>query len=111
LEGRLKLDLGRTISVGQVNSYSRHRGDRAPQVYNLYASDGTAAGFDGSPKLGVNPAAVGWTKVAVVDTRDKSGAVGGRYAVGISGSSGSLGRYRYLLFEIFPSETRDPYGQ
>jgi RNA polymerase sigma factor (sigma-70 family) len=111
IEGRLKVDMGRTMLVGQVNTYSRHKSDRAPQVYNLYASDGTATNFDASPKNGVDPGAVGWTKVAVVDTRSKTEPVGGRYAVGISGASGSIGRYRYLLFEIFPSETRDPYGQ
>jgi len=111
IEGRLKVDMGRSMSIAQINSYSRHKGGRAPQVYNLYASDGTAANFDASPKIGVDPAAVGWTKIAVVDTRPKTGPVGGRYAVGISGASGSIGRYRYLLFEIFPSETRDPYGQ
>jgi hypothetical protein len=111
LEGRLKLDLGKTISVGQVNSYSRHKNWRAPQVYVLYGSDGAASGFDGSPKIGTDPAAVGWKKIAAVDARLKDGVMGGRYGVSVSHPSGSLGRFRYLLFEMFPSETRDPFGQ
>ena len=43
--GRLKLDLGSVIDVKQINSYSWHPSDRAPQVYKLYAADGTAAGL------------------------------------------------------------------
>jgi hypothetical protein len=111
LEGRLKLDLGKVISVGQVNSYSRHKSDRAPQVYVVYGSDGSGEGFEASPKIGTDPGAVGWKKVAIVDSRPKSGAVGGRYGVSVSNASGALGKFRYLLFEIFPGETRDPYGQ
>jgi hypothetical protein len=43
LEGRIRLDLGKVIDVAAVNTYSRHVNTRGPQVYTLYASDGTAA--------------------------------------------------------------------
>jgi hypothetical protein len=111
LEGRLKLDLGKVISVGQVNSYSRHKNWRGPQIYVLYGSDGTDPEFNASPKNGIDPASVGWKEIAVVDGRLKDGVMGGRYGVSVSHPSGALGKYRYLLFEMFPSETRDPFGQ
>src|SRR5205823_5626638 len=47
--GRLLIDLGSAIQVKQVNTYSWHPNTRAPQVYSLYASDGSAAGFKASP--------------------------------------------------------------
>src|SRR5207302_2046891 len=53
LEGRLRMDLGTVIPIGQINTYSRHKSTRSPQVYHVYGSDGAAAGFDGSPKIGV----------------------------------------------------------
>ncbi len=58
--GRLLLDLGSVIDVKQVNSYSWHPGDRAPQVYKLYGADGTAEGFNAAPKRGTDPATCGW---------------------------------------------------
>src|SRR5437762_2936397 len=39
--GRLLMDLNRTISIKQINTYSWHTDSRAPQVYKLYGSDGT----------------------------------------------------------------------
>ena len=48
--GRLAIDLGKVIEVKQVNTYSWHPGMRGPQVYQLYAADGSAAGFDAQPK-------------------------------------------------------------
>src|SRR5260221_699685 len=41
--GRLLIDLGSLINIKEVNSYSWHPDKRAPQVYQLYASYGTAA--------------------------------------------------------------------
>src|SRR3954468_13297091 len=53
LEGRVRVDLGRTIAVGEINTFSWHKDWRAPQVYKVYGSDGTAAEFDLAPKIGV----------------------------------------------------------
>jgi hypothetical protein len=110
LEGRVRVDLGRTIAVGEINTYSWHKDWRGPQVYKVYGSDGTAAGFDPAPKIGVDPAKHGWTKIASLDSRPKNGAPGGQHAVSISDSSGALGQYRYLLFEMFVTEMNDHWG-
>lgn len=109
--GRLQLDLGNVIAIKQVNSYSWHSGDRAPQVYTLYASDGAANGFEAMPKRDTNPEVCGWQKVAGVDTRPSSGATGGQYGVSVSDAAdGALGNFRYLLFDILPTETKDAFG-
>jgi RNA polymerase sigma factor (sigma-70 family) len=109
-EGRLAIDLQQVLSVAQVNTYSWHRAGRAPQVYLLFASDGSSKDFDPAPKIGTDPTACGWTQIGSVDTRPSTGSPGGRYAVGISARSGPLGNYRYLLFEMFPTETVDAFG-
>lgn len=108
--GRLQVDLEKAIDIKQVNSYSWHASDRAPQVYKLYAADGTAGGFEAVPKKDTNPEKCGWKLVATVDTRPQSGERGGQYGVSITDTSGSLGKFRYLLFSCFATETDDPYG-
>ncbi len=108
--GRLLLDLGDSAVVNQVNTYSWHPSDRGPQVYSLYAADGTASGFNLQPKRGTDPASCGWTLVAKVDTRPKSGEAGGQYGVSIANSDGPLGKYRYLLFDSPRTENTDVCG-
>lgn len=111
LEGRFSVDLGTSLAVTAINTYSWHSHDRAPQVYKVYGSDGSAEGFDASPKIGANPAGCGWALVATVDTRPQTGPPGGRYGVSISSdSAGGLGTYRYLLFLVFATETQDDWG-
>jgi len=108
--GRIAVDLGTVIEVKQVNSYSWHPSTRGPQVYKLYASDGTAQGFQAQPGRGSEPEKCGWKFVAQVDTRPKDGEPGGQYGVSISDSEGALGKYRYLLFEVSATETEDAFG-
>ena len=108
--GRVMLDLGSVIEVRQVNTYSWHPGTRGPQVYQLFASDGSAAGFEAQPKRGTDPEKVGWKPVAQVDTRPKSGEMGGQYAASVADSAGALGKYRYLLFDIQKTSEADPFG-
>ena len=108
--GRLRIDLGRLIAVKQVNTYSWHAGERGPQVYRLYGADGGAVGFEARPGKDVDPVAHGWTLVARVDTRPKDEVGGGQHAVSITDPSGPLGRFRYLLLEVAPTESRDPFG-
>jgi hypothetical protein len=105
--GRVRLDLGRTIDVGRIHTYSWHPGSRGPQLYKVYGSDGTGAGFDLSPSNKLDPANAGWTQIAFVDTRPQEGEGGGQHGVGISGN---LGRYRYLLFDFFETESDDAWG-
>jgi len=120
--GRLLVDLGGAIDVKQVNTYSWHPDTRGPQVYTLYASDGTDADFDAQPKRDTDPEKCGWKQIAQVDTRPDADAApgegrgkgrgtgGGQYGVSISDSDGNIGHYRYLLFDIFPTEEADGFG-
>jgi len=108
--GRLAADLGAAIDVKQIVTYSWHPGTRAPQVYKLYAADGTAAGFNPGPKRGVDPTSCGWRLIGSVDTRPKDGDSGGQYGVVVADASGALGKYRYLLFDMAPTEKDDPFG-
>ena len=109
--GRLAMDLGSPIEISQVNTYSWHPSTRGPQVYKLYASDGTAADFNAQPKAGTDPTKVGWKLVTSVDTRPKSGQGGGQYGVSVADTTGApIGKYRYLLFDMSRTETDDEFG-
>ncbi|UCD50981.1 MAG: DUF1080 domain-containing protein [Phycisphaerales bacterium] len=108
--GRLLVDLDKAIAIEQINTYSWHPGSRGPQVYALYASDGSGAGFAAQPKKGTDPRTCGWALVAKVDTRPEQGAGGGQYGVSIRDTVGNLGTYRYLLFDIARTESDDPFG-
>jgi len=107
--GRLKLDLRHPVDIQAINSYSRHNRERGPQVYTLYASEGAAPGFNPQPHRPIDPQSVGWKWMAKVDTRS-AGAAGGLYAVSIQDTAKSLGRFRYLLFDIGPTETTNNIG-
>jgi hypothetical protein len=109
--GRFRLDLGAVVEIVEVNSYSWHADSRAPQVYNLYASDGTDAKFNDAPDANTDPRSCGWTFIATVDTRPPQGeSVGGQYGASVADTNGALGKYRYLLFDVVPTEYEDPWG-
>src|SRR5436190_4607447 len=109
--GRLAIDLGKTIAIAQVNTYSWHPNTRGPQVYKLYAGDGTAKDFNAAPKKNTDPEKAGWKLMASVDTRFKTGeAGGGQYGVSISDSTGEIGKFRYLLFDVSRTEDADDFG-
>lgn len=108
--GRIQIDLGSAIEIKQVNTYSWHGGSRGPQVFKLYASTGTTEGFNATPKRGTDPEKSGWTFVTNVDTRPKEGEGGGQHGASVSDSSGALGKYRYLLFDISPTAPTARFG-
>ena len=108
--GRLLVDLGGAIDIKQVNTYSWHSGTRGPQVYQLYASDGKAGDFNAQPKKETDPEKCGWKRIANLDTRPKEGESGGQYGVSVSDSDGTVGRYRYLLFDVSRTEDADAFG-
>jgi hypothetical protein len=111
LSGRFRVDLAKPSAVEQINTYSWHRDTRAPQVYRVWGSDGTAAGFNPDPPAGVDPAACGWRPIASVDTRRDDAAPGGQYAVAIrAAGAGPIRRFRHLLFQTFVTETHDGWG-
>jgi hypothetical protein len=118
VEGRIGADLGKAIDVEAINTYAWYKDShRWNQVYRVYGSDGTAANFDAEPKIGVNPTSSGWTFIADVDTRQTPGGTDlrdddrGQSGVNIHAEKGSLGKFRYLLFVTFASETQNVYGQ
>jgi hypothetical protein len=108
--GRFQMDLGSAIDIAQVNTYSWHPNTRGPQVYRLWASDGADPKFNSAPKTNLDPATCGWKLITTVDTRSKDGNDGGQFGVSITDARGSLGRFRYLLFDCFVTETADEFG-
>ena len=108
--GRFQMDLGSVIDIAQVNTYSWHPNTRGPQVYRLWASDGADPSFTPAPKTNIDLAKSGWKLITVVDTRSKEGDDGGQFGVSITDARGSLGKFRYLLFDCYVTETADEFG-
>lgn len=108
--GRLQIDLGKNLPLKEINTYSVHPGSRGPQVYRLFASDGSETNFNATPARPQDPSTCGWQLIAFVDTRKTGEEAGGQYGVGISASEQRLGSFRYLLFDISPTENVDPFG-
>jgi hypothetical protein len=108
---RVLIDLGKTMNIAALNSYSWHPNSRAPQVYRVWGSDGSDVSFLSEPKANVDPRTVGWKVIATVDTRssdeDKDG---GQFGVSITDDKSSLGRIRYLLFDFYVTEVADNFG-
>lgn len=108
--GRFRMDLGKAIDIAQVNTYSWHPSSRGPQLYKLYAAEGSEENLDLNPKRGVDPATHGWKFIATVSTLPQQGEDGGQYGVSVTDSRGSLGKYRYLLFDCYVTELYDNWG-
>ena len=108
---RVLIDLGKPVNMAAINSYSWHPNSRAPQVYRVWASDGSNANFLAELKANIDPRTVGWKVIATVDTRssdeDKDG---GQFGVSITDDQSSLGRIRYLLFDFYVTEVADNFG-
>jgi len=104
--GRFRMDFGSSIDIAQVNSYSWHPNSRGPQLYKLYAADGTDAKFNLDPKRGVDPASCGWKLIALVNTLPNEGEMGGQYGASVT----DVGKHRYLLFDIYVTELYDNWG-
>lgn len=108
--GRLLFDLGTDTDVKHVNTYSWHRNTRGPQVYKLFAGDASMADFVTKRDRTADLEKAGWKLIASVDTRPNEGEPGGQYGVSITDSDGSLGKYRYLVFEVSRTESATPFG-
>lgn len=108
--GRFRMDFGSAIDIMRVNTYSWHPGARGPQLYKLYAANGSEPKFSLDPKRGVDPASSGWKLIALVSTLSDRGEEGGQYAASVRDASGSLGKYRYLLFDCYVTELHDNWG-
>ncbi len=113
--GRIGIDLTNAMDIAQINTYSWHPNTRGPQVYKLYASDGTAADFKPRPDGSTDPVKAGWKLLASVDTRPKGveagDEYGGQYGVSVTSAGGLVGHYRYLLFDCATTERdKDDFG-
>jgi len=108
--GRFRMDFGSPIDIARVITYSWHPNTRGPQLYKLYAADGSESGINLAPKRGVDPATCGWKFIATVSTIPKQGEDGGQYAASVMDASGSLGKYRYLMFDCYVTELNDDWG-
>ena len=104
--GRFRMDLGAPIDITRVNTYSWHPSTRGPQLYKLYAADGSDPKLNLDPKRGVDPATCGWKLIALVSTLSDQGEEGGQYAASVS----SVGQHRYLLFDCYVTELHDNWG-
>ena len=104
--GRFRMDFGTPIDIARVNSYSWHPDTRGPQLYKLYAADGSEPQLNLNPKRGVDPASCGWKLIALVSTLSSEGDEGGQYAASVS----DIGKYRYLLFDCYITEYQDNWG-
>ncbi|HJP90380.1 MAG TPA: hypothetical protein VJ875_00385 [Pyrinomonadaceae bacterium] len=104
--GRFRMDFGTPIEIARVNSYSWHPNTRGPQLYKLYAADGSEPNLNLDPKRGVDPASCGWKLIALVSTLSREGDEGGQYAASVS----DIGKYRYLLFDCYITEYQDNWG-
>jgi hypothetical protein len=100
------MDFGSPIEIAQVNTYSWHPSSRGPQLYKLYAADGSDPKFNLDPKRGVDPASCGWKFLALVNTLPDGGAMGGQYAASVN----DVGKRRYLLFDVYVTELYDNWG-
>ena len=107
--GRFRMDFTTAIEITRVNTYSWHPNTRGPQLYKLYAADGSDPKFNPDPKRGVDPASCGWKLIALVSTLSDEDE-GGQYAASVTDPSGSLGKYRYLLFDCYVTELYDNWG-
>ena len=108
--GRLLVDLGQSINIEQINTYSWHPGSRGPQVYKIYASDGAADNFNRRPDEETDPTTCGWSLLGEIDTSSSERPNGGQCGVAITASEGLLGSYRFLLFAVSATELQDPFG-
>ena len=104
--GRFRMDFGTSIDIARVNTYSWHPNSRGPQLYKLYAADGSDPKFNPNPKRGVDPSSCGWKFITLVSTLPDSGDGGGQYAASVS----DIGKHRYLLFDCYVTELYDNWG-
>lgn len=110
--GALLLDLGASHAITKINTYSWHQSKdfenrvRAVQKFVLYGFAGDVA-----PPVTGAPAEGGWVPLARVDSDDSFRVMQpvdrpAQQACSITGAHGIIGRYRYLLWEVHPTEGR-----
>jgi len=97
---RLVMDLGAEIEIDRINTFSRHRADRAPQKFVLYGACGTSLPDAAAKTLGT-----AWQRIGAVDTTSLGQGV--MHVSSISAKGEILGRFRYLLWVLEPINKGD----
>jgi alpha-mannosidase len=91
-EGRFFVDLGRSLPIKSINTYSWHRTNRAPQYFSVWGSAAEAM-----PEVDFKHGAhEGWTLIAVVDSRERG--QGGVHGSSVTPAEGAPGTFRHLLW-------------
>ena len=108
--GRLAVDLAARSPSSRSTPTRGTTAREGPKSTNFMPALGSEAGFNRRPKAGSDPQACGWKLLAAVDTRAPRGQCNGQYGVSITDSEGIVGKYRYLLFDISRTESKDPFG-
>lgn len=106
--GRLVFDLGSATAIAQINAFAWHSNERAALNFSVYGALGTEIGLDLTPAVADGDlASLGYTLIGSVNTLGLG--MGGQHGASIADSlGGSIGTYRYLVFDIFPSDPSDP---
>jgi len=94
-EGRFYIDLGTTMSIDRINTYSWHRSNRAPQYFSLWGASGHDHATMPDPGL-TRKDDRGWQLIAVVDSRELGD--GGIHGSSIHSKNETLGPYRWVLW-------------
>lgn len=89
-QGRFFTDFGKLVDIEEVNTFSRHKSDRAPQKYTLWAAAGDA---NPAAELSAEDAG-GWTLIASVDTNELG--EGGAHLSSVSFPRGS--KFKKIMF-------------
>jgi hypothetical protein len=105
--GSILIDLGQTVQVVKVNTYSWHQHNAIPEHRERARQKFTLFGFAGEqpPGLGTDPLESGWQRIARVNS-DKFFHVLKRLdrpaqqACSISAAEGNIGQFSHLLIEI-----------
>ncbi len=112
VSGALLLDLGAAHTLTKINVYSWHQARefenrvRAVQKYTLFGFAG-----DVPPPIAGSPVDAGWVPIARVDSDDFFHVMEpldrpAQQASSITGALGPIGRYRFLLWDVQPTEGR-----
>jgi hypothetical protein len=107
--GLILFDLGEVKEIKSLATYSWHRGERSPQVYTIYGATGKTAGFQAEPERD-KILEQGWSKLKDIDTRVGATGDGDQQGVLISSSRQALGKVRYFLFDVRPTQNDDDFG-
>lgn len=92
-EARWRIDLQKPVTIARINTFSWHKGNRAPQQFVVWASNADQAPDAAAKDL----TAAGWRRIAAVDT--KSAGDGGKHGSSVLGIGGAIGTYRWLLWQ------------